>query len=59
MKILIDTNILISAILNPNGLPQKAITEATTPPNIGILSFQSIEEAYGTFQKNFHQNSLH
>lgn len=53
MRVLIDTNILISAVLNPKGAPQKAIIEASTPPNICIVSFQSIEEAYNTFQKKF------
>ena len=53
MRVLIDTNIIISAVLNPNGAPQNAIIQASTPPNICIVSFQSIEEAYNTFQKNF------
>lgn len=53
MRVLIDTNIIISAVLNPNGAPQNAIIQASTPPNICIVSFQSIEETYNTFQKKF------
>lgn len=53
MKVLIDTNILVSAVLNPIGAPQKAIVEATTPPYKAVLSFQSLEEATSTFQKKF------
>ncbi len=53
MKVLIDTNILVSAVLNPTGAPQKAIVEATTLPNKAILSFQTLEEAANTFQKKF------
>ncbi len=53
MKVLIDTNILVSAVLNPIGAPQKAIVKATTPPYKAVLSFQSLEEATSTFQKKF------
>ena len=53
MKVLIDTNVLVSAVLNPTGAPQNAIIIASTPPNKAVLSFQSIEEATSTFQKKF------
>ena len=53
MRVLIDTNVLVSAVLNPTGAPQNAIIMASTPPNICIICFQSIEEAYNTFQRKF------
>ena len=40
MKVLIDTNILISAALNPNGTPSQAFFKAVTYPNRGIICEQ-------------------
>ena len=37
MRILIDTNILISAALNSHGTPYKAYLKAVTYPNKGII----------------------
>ena len=53
MRVLIDTNIVVSAVLNPTGTPQEAMLKASTPPNKIILCTQSIEEAQRTFQKKF------
>ena len=53
MRIFIDTNILISAALNPFGTPQRAYNKALSLPNQGIISFQSLEEAFCTYQKKF------
>ena len=44
MRILIDTNILISAMLNPNGAPYQAYLKAVTYPNHAIICDQNIEE---------------
>ena len=33
MRVLIDTNVLFSAALNPNGTPFQAYVKAVTPPN--------------------------
>ena len=44
MRVLIDTNVLISAALNPNGTPFQAYVKAVTPPNTGIICRQNIEE---------------
>lgn len=44
MRILIDTNILFSAALYPNSVPQRAFEKAVSLPNIGIVSYQSLEE---------------
>lgn len=42
MRILIDTNILISAALNSHGTPYKAYLKAVTYPNKGIIKYGNI-----------------
>ena len=37
MKVLIDTNILISAALSNTGIPYKAFVKAVSYPNHGIV----------------------
>lgn len=37
MKIFIDTNVLISAILYPDGITNLAYTKAVSYPNVGII----------------------
>lgn len=51
MRILIDTNILFSAALYPNSVPQRAFEKAVSLPNIGIVSYQSLEELASVFHK--------
>ena len=53
MKILIDTNILISAALNPNGTPFKAYIKAVSYPNKGIICEQNIDELRRIFNRKF------
>lgn len=53
MKILIDTNILISAALNPAGVPSQAFFKAVTYPNKAIISEQNLDELYRIFHKKF------
>ena len=53
MKIMIDTNILISSVLNPNGTPYKAYQKAVESPNQGIVCQQNIEELYRIFDRKF------
>jgi putative PIN family toxin of toxin-antitoxin system len=55
MKVLIDTNILISAALNPNGTPYKAFIKAVTYPNKGVICDQNIEELRRIFNRKFPQ----
>lgn len=43
MRILLDTNILISAALFPNGTAAKAYIKAVTFPNKGIVCDWSID----------------
>lgn len=53
MRILIDTNILISAALNAQGTPYKAFLKAVTYPNKGIICDQNIEELWIIFNRKF------
>lgn len=53
MRILVDTNILISAALNSNGTPYKAYLKAVTFPNKGIICDQNIEELWRIFNRKF------
>ena len=51
MRVLIDTNVLFSAALNPSGTPFQAYVKAVTPPNTGIICRQNIEELRRTFNR--------
>ena len=53
MRILIGTNILISAALNSHGTPYKAYLKAVTYPNKGIICDQNIEELWRIFNRKF------
>lgn len=51
MRILIDTNVLISAILNPKGTPFQAYLRAVSVPNHALICDQNIEELRRIFNK--------
>lgn len=53
MRILIDTNVLISAALNANGTPYQAYVKATSYPNHGLICEQNIDEMRRIFNKKF------
>lgn len=53
MKVLIDTNILISAILNPDGSPSKAFFKAVTHPNKELICEQNLDELRRVFNRKF------
>ena len=53
MKILIDTNILISAALFPNGVAAKAYSKAVTYPSKGVICDWSIDELNRVFNRKF------
>lgn len=55
MRVLIDTNILISAALSSEGTPYKAFLKAVTFPNKGIVCDQNIEELRRIFNRKFPQ----
>lgn len=52
MRVMIDTNILISSILG-NGTPFKAYVKAVSYPNHGIVCTQNIDELRRIFNRKF------
>lgn len=55
MKVLIDTNILISAALNSRGTPYQAFIKAVSYPYRGIICEQNINEMRQIFNRKFPQ----
>ena len=53
MRVLIDTNILISAALNADGVPFQAYIKAASYPNRGLICEQNIDEMKRIFNKKF------
>ena len=44
MRVLIDTNVLISSALSANGVPYQAYVKAVTYPNHGLICEQNVDE---------------
>lgn len=57
-KVLIDTNILISAALSKGGTPYRAYIKAVTYPYRGVVCEQNIDELRKVFNRKF-PNKLH
>ena len=55
MRILIDTNVLISAALSANGTPFQAYIKATSYHNHGLICEQNVDEMKRIFNKKFPQ----
>lgn len=55
MKVLIDTNILISAALSNKGTPYQAFVKAVSYPNHGLICEQNIDEMRRIFNRKFPQ----
>lgn len=53
MRVLIDTNVLISAALNVSGTPYTAYVKAATYPCHGLICEQNVEELRRIFNKKF------
>ena len=53
MRVLIDTNVLISAALSANGVPYQAYIKAATYPNHGLICEQNVDEMKRIFNKKF------
>ncbi len=53
MRVLIDTNILISAALSSQGTPFQAFVKAVTYPNHGLICEQNIDEMRRIFNRKF------
>lgn len=53
MRVLIDTNVLISAALYPGSIPCRAYQKAASYPNRGLLCEQNVEEMRRIFHRKF------
>ena len=53
MRVLLDTNVLISAARNPAGTPYKAFRKAVTFPNTAYITDQNIEELRRVFSRKW------
>lgn len=53
MRILIDTNVLISAALSANSAPYRAYVKAASYPNHGLICEQNVDEMKRIFNKKF------
>lgn len=53
MRYLIDTNILISAVLFPKSIPAKAFIKAVTPPYSAVVCDYSIDEMRRVYNRKF------
>lgn len=55
MRVLIDTNVLISAALSNKGTPYRAFVKAVSYPNHGLVCEQNIDEMRRIFNRKFPQ----
>lgn len=53
MRVLIDTNVLISAALSVDGVPFQAYVKAASYPNRGLICEQNVDEMKRIFNKKF------
>lgn len=53
MRVLIDTNVLISAALSVGGTPFQAYVKASSYPNHGLICEQNVDEMKRIFNKKF------
>lgn len=53
MRVLIDTNVLISAALSATGTPFQAYIKAASYPNRGLICEQNVDEMKRIFYKKF------
>ena len=53
MRVLIDTNVLISAALSAGGVPLGAYVKAASYPNHGLICEQNVDEIKRIFNKKF------
>jgi putative PIN family toxin of toxin-antitoxin system len=53
MKVLIDTNILVSAALFPQSIPARAFFKAVTPPFRAVVCDYSLDELRRVFNAKF------
>ena len=53
MRVLIDTNVLISAALSADGTAFQAYVKAASYPNHGLICEQNVDEMKRIFNKKF------
>ena len=53
MRVLIDTNVLISTALSIGGTPFQAYTKSASYPNHGLICEQNVDEMKRIFNKKF------
>ena len=53
IRILIDTNILISSALFPQSVPAQAYIKATTPPHYAVVCDYSMDELRRVYNRKF------
>ena len=53
MRVLIDTNILISASRSKDGNPYRAFVKAVTVPNQGVICDQNLDELRRVYNRKF------
>ena len=53
MRVLIDTNILVSAVMFPHGLARQALINAVESDTIAIVCDYSITELHRVFERKF------
>ena len=53
MRVLIDTNVLISAALSASGTPYQAYIKAACYPNHGLICEQNVDEMNRIFNNKF------
>ncbi len=53
MRLLVDTNILISAALFPDSVPARAFTKAITLPHETVVCDYSLDEMHRVFNRKF------
>lgn len=59
MRVLIDTNVLISAALNANGIPFQAYVKAASYPNHGLICEQNADEMKRIFKLKLRRAGNH
>ncbi len=57
MRVLIDTNVLISAALRANSVPYQAYVKVASYPNHGLICEQNVDEMKRIFNKKFPKTS--
>ena len=58
MRVLIDTNVLISAALYANSISFQAYIKAASYPNRGLICEQNVDELKRIFNKKFPEKTI-